>query len=89
MIPNIGEWRCDRGVLGSSGVPLPHSGLSELQLMELISHLRGVLEGAQWVDDAIPYWKLERINFENELVDKGWEILMTLHDLEMKWSEEE
>ena len=94
------EWKCERGVIGSSGVVLPHSGLSELQLMELIAHLRGTLEGATYVDtkDSVkvngvpttysrhaPYWKLERINWEHDKTDKAWNVLMKFHEKELEW----
>ena len=82
---------CDRGVAGSAGPPLKHSGLSELQLMELITHLRMTLEGAVFVDEtetlAVPYWKLERINYENPKTDKSWKVLKRFYDLQQAWEE--
>jgi hypothetical protein len=85
------EWDCDRGVPGSSGIALPHSGLTELQLMELISHLRGTLEGAQFIEGqaVVPHWRLERINWEHDKTDKAWDVLMAFHDLTQKWQGEE
>ncbi len=88
------EWECERGVPGSSGIALPHSGLTELQLMELITHLRGTLEGATYVEGCmgekrVPYWKLERINWEHDKTDKAWDVLMAFHNLTQKWKAEE
>ena len=94
------SWKCEREGSGSSGIPLKHSGLSELQLMELIAHLRGTLEGAMYVDteDSVtvnrvqgtskyqaPYWKLERINWEHDKTDKAWGVLMKFHEKELEW----
>ena len=91
------EWECERGVPGSSGIALPDAGLTELQLMELISHLRGTLEGTQFVDGVydgmkpmvVPHWRLERINWEHDKTDKAWDVLMAFHNLTQKWKAEE
>lgn len=86
MLNEEEEWNCERGVIGSSGVVLPHSGLSELQLMELITHLRMTLEGATYVDwRGVPYWKLERINWEHDKTDKAWDVLMKFRDMQLEW----
>lgn len=79
------SWKCEREGSGSSGIPLKHSGLSELQLMELIAHLRGTLEGAIYVEDGIPHWKLERINWEHERTDAAWDVLLKFHEKELEW----
>tara|TARA_R100000908_G_C3744906_1_gene140471 strand:- start:1350 stop:1697 length:348 start_codon:yes stop_codon:yes gene_type:complete len=84
------SWKCEREGSGSSGIPLKHSGLSELQLMELITHLRMTLEGATYVDGCmdekrVPYWKLERINWEHDKTDKAWDVLMKFHEKELEW----
>ena len=89
---DLPKYDCDKGVPGSAGPPLKHSGLSELQLMELITHLRMTLEGAVFVDGCmdekrVPYWKLERINYENPKTDESWKILMRFWDLQQKWEE--
>ena len=60
--------------------------------MELITHLRMTLEGAVFVDGCmdekrVPYWKLERINYENPKTDESWKILMRFWDLQQKWEE--
>jgi len=81
------EWKCEQGVNGSSGPPGKWSGYSELQLMEMVAHLRMTLEGSQW-DDAIG-WKLERINFEHDMIDEAWTVLMHFHEWEQALEEEE
>lgn len=91
---DLPDYECDRGVRGSAGPPLKHSGLSELQLMELIAHLRMTLEGAVFVDGCmdekrVPYWKLERINYENPKTDESWKVLKRFYDLQQAWEEEE
>lgn len=90
IVRHFVEWNCERGVIGSSGAVLPHSGLSELQLMELITHLRMTLEGATYVEGCmdekrVPYWKLERINWEHDKTDKAWDVLMKFHDMQLEW----
>ena len=85
--PRDYEWKCEQGVPGSSGWPGVKSGYTELQLMEMVAHLRGTLEGATW-DDEIG-WKMERINFEHDMIEEAWTVLMKFHEWEQALDEEE